>query len=217
MKRIINIAATMLMIGGLALLAFAGISYFHRPGGTAAPSWNKTEQARGREIAAHLAAGKGTPTQKVQIPSRLKHARAALAGSEPGIRLVIPRIDLDAPIVDTPPVNGVWQVADWAVGHLSTTPNPGAPGNMALSAHDDIKGEVFKRLGELRPGDSIEIFTPHMRYTYVVVNEQTVDPSDVGVLNPTKAATVTLISCTPYWVDTERLVIQGMLKSRTTA
>src|SRR5207302_7467032 len=113
-----------------------------------------------------------------------------------------------------PPVNGVWEVADWAVGHLTTTPDPGAPGNLALSAHDDIKGEVFKRLDELRPGDQILLYTRHAVYSYTVTTQQAVDPSDVSVLDPTTRPTVTMITCTPYWVDTQRMIVQGVLKSR---
>jgi LPXTG-site transpeptidase (sortase) family protein len=50
-------------------------------------------------------------------------------------------------------------------------------------------------------------------YTYVVTNQVTVDPSDVSVLAPTRLSTVTLISCAPYWVDTQRLVVQAVLQS----
>jgi sortase A len=114
-------------------------------------------------------------------------------------------------------MEGEWEVADWAVGHLTTTPNPGAKGNMALSAHDDIKGEVFKRLGELKPGDQVLLYTRHSVFSYVVVSESVVDPSDISVLAPTKTASVTLISCTPYWVDTQRVVVRADLKSRAAA
>jgi sortase A len=144
--------------------------------------------------------------------------KGLLAGNyvgEAATRIVIPKIGVDAPVVNTPPTGGIWIVADWAVGHLSTTPNPGQAGNMALSAHDDIKGEIFKRLGELQPGDAIILYTRHERYTYLVTSQSAVDPSDVAVLNPTKEATVTLITCTPYWVDSQRLIVQGLLKART--
>ncbi|MBV9279093.1 MAG: class D sortase, partial [Chloroflexi bacterium] len=148
--------------------------------------------------------------QKIAVPKG--PVAANLVGREPATRIVIPKIAVDAPVVETPPADGVWEVADWAVGHLTTTPQPGSPGNMALSAHDDIKGEIFKRLDELRPGDEIRLYTRHEVYSYIVTNQQVVDPSDIAVLAPTAAPTVTLISCTPYWVDTQRLVVQATLK-----
>jgi sortase A len=106
-------------------------------------------------------------------------------------------------------------VADWAVGHLTSTPDPGSVGNGAYAAHDDIKGELFKRLGELGPGDQVIVYSKHARYLYAVVRQQTVDPSNVSVLNQTRTPTVTLITCSPYWVDTYRLVVQAAFKSRS--
>lgn len=225
MKQVINALASVLMVGGIALLVFAGVQYLHHPSATGPSAWSKSDYAKGKSLAAKLA----TP-QTVSIPTALKSRRAKVRkngtlragglpapGSEPAIRIVAPSIHLNAPVVETPPVSGVWDVADWAVGHLTTSPNPGAVGNMALSAHDDIKGEVFKRLGDLKPGDTVELYTRHSLFTYVVVNRLVVDPSDVQVLNATRTPTVTLISCSPYWVDTQRLVVQAVLKNQTAA
>jgi sortase A len=190
-----------------------GIQYTHGSGHAATPpkqTWTKAQQKQGRKIAAAL----GNNQSTIKVPARLQGAHLPKAGSEPATRMVIPKIDLNAPVVETPPVQGVWEVADWAVGHLTTTPNPGAVGNSALSAHDDIKGEIFKRLGELKPGDPILLYTKHAVYTYDVVSATTVDPSDLSVLDPTRNATITLISCTPYWVDTQRLIVKAVLKTR---
>jgi sortase A len=211
MRRFVSLAGTLLMLVGIVILIYVGVSYARGQALPTAPSWNAAQKAKGQQIAARLA----TP-QTVKIPHRLR-TRQIAPGSEPAYRIVIPKIAVDAPVVETPPVNGVWDVADWAVGHLTSTPNPGAPGNMALSAHDDIKGEVFKRLGDLAPGDKVLLYTRHAVYTYTVVSQQAVDPSDVAVLDPTRTATVTLISCAPYWVDTQRLVVQAVLKARRAA
>lgn len=206
MRRLMSILGALLVIGGVALLAYVGYTYTH-PASASTPGWTQSQKRAGAEIARKY--GK----QQVAIPSRLSARSIPAAGREPATRMTIPAINLDAPVVQTPPVNGIWDVADWAVGHLSTTPNPGAPGNAAYSAHDDIKGEVFKRLGELKPGDQISLYTRHAVYAYTVTTQQVVDPSDVSVLNPTRTSTITLISCTPYWVDTQRLIIHAVLKS----
>lgn len=211
-KRVINILSVLLMLAGLGLLAYVGVSYERSQlAQPKKPSWTSAEREKGKKLATKLA-----HHQTVAVPTRLVGA-VPPSGSEAATRLVIPKIAVDAPVVETAPVNGIWNVADWAVGHLSTTPNPGGPGNDALSAHDDIKGEIFKRLGELRPGDNIRLYTRHSVSTYVVTSLSTVDPSDVSVLDLTKSATVTLISCTPYWVDSQRLIVQGLLKTRAAA
>ncbi|MGH2447502.1 MAG: sortase [Chloroflexota bacterium] len=203
MNRTLSYTGWAMMAVGLAILAYVGITLATKHQATT-HTWTKQQAKQAQTIALNL--GK----HKVQ---RSHNAPKVAAGSQPATHIDIPAIDVNAPIVQTAPVGGVWQVADWAVGHLTSTPNPGAKGNMALSAHDDIKGEIFKRVGQLRPGTPMEIYTTSAKYTYVVTGQQAVDPSDVAVLDPTSKATVTLISCSPYWVDTQRLVIRGVLKS----
>ena len=206
MNRIISVVATLLVLAGLGILAFVGVSYAVSIHSSApSPHWSRAQQKSGRQIASRLGG------QTIKVPTRT----TVIQGSEPATRIVIPKIDVDSPIVQTPPVNGVWQVADWQVGHLNSTPNPGSPGNGAYAAHDDIKGEIFKRVGQLAPGDSVWIYTTHYLYRYIVVRQLTVSPSDVAVLNPTIKPTITLISCSPYWVDTYRLAVQADLKSST--
>lgn len=208
MKRTLNILGSLLMVGGIALLVYVGISYVQHQH-SAATGWNATQKKQGQKIANQL-----KKHQKIEVP---KATSGPVPGSEPAIRMVIPKIGVNAPVVQTPPVNGVWQVADWAVGHLTTTPNPGVPGNSAMAGHDDIEGEIFKRVNELRPGDMILLYTRDTVYRYKVFNQEIVDPSNVSVLNQTRRPIVTLISCTPYWVDTQRLIIQAALTSHATA
>ena len=211
MKQFVHLAGTFLIVAGVAILIYVGVSYERSKTTTASvttPHWTVAQRTEARHLSARLSGH-----QTLAVPRRLARSLPP-PGSEPALRIVIPKIAVDAPVLQTQPRDGIWDVADWAVGHLATTPNPGAPGNNAMSAHDDIKGEIFKRLGELTPGNKILLYTRHAVYTYVVTNQLTVDPSNVSVLNPTRASTVTLISCVPYWVDTQRLVVQGVLRSR---
>jgi sortase A len=211
------------MVAGIGILVYVGVSYERSKQTPPTPHWSAAEAAKGRRLAAALAS-----QQRITLPQGLQKGRQTrpgqhtqrrlvAPGTETATRVVIPKIAVDAPVVETPPQDGVWPVPDWAVGHLTTTPNPGAAGNDALSAHDDIKGELFKRIGELRPGDIVQLYTQHAVYTYVVTSQQTVDPYDTSVLDSTQQATVTLISCTPYWVDTQRIVVQAVLKSQAAA
>lgn len=209
MRRLIGTFGTAMVVAGVALMAYVVVQY-HNSSTSASvttPHWTAAQRAQGKKIASTF---KSNQTVKVPVLSK---QLGTSAGREPALRMIIPKIAVDAPVVDTPPVNGVWDVADWKVGHLSTTPNPGAPGNAAFSAHDDIKGEIFKRVGELKPGDSIILKTAHASYRYVVTSQTVVDPSDTRPLNPTAVPSITLISCTPYWVDTQRLITRAVLKS----
>ena len=207
MRTAIRIIGSLLTIGGAALLVYVSVTYYRGVHPPAASHWSAAQRAAGKQLAARLA--------RRQTFAAPRQIAALQPGSDPAVRMVIPKIGVDAPVVQTPPVAGVWQVADWSVGHLSTTPNPGAAGNGAYAAHDDIKGEIFKRVGELAPGDKILLYTRHSVVSYIVTRQLTVDPSNISPLNPTAAPTITLISCAPYWVDTQRLIVQAVEKTRS--
>ena len=84
---------------------------------------------------------------------------------------------------------------------------------MVLSAHNDVYGEIFRDLDRLKAGDEIVLHTNQRAYTYVVVGTQVVEPTFVQVMDQTADPTLTLISCYPYLVDDERIVVQGRLES----
>jgi hypothetical protein len=81
-------------------------------------------------------------------------------------RIVADTIELDAEIKevgweiaveDGRPVN-TWQVADYAAGWHKNSSLPGRGGNVVLSGHHNIKGEVFRYIVELEPGDVVTVY-----------------------------------------------------------
>ena len=99
------------------------------------------------------------------------------------------------------------------VGQHANTANPGEKGNTVLSAHNDIFGEIFRDLDRLQPGDQIILYTNQRSYTYLVVDTQIVEPTEVEVMSATNQSSTTLISCYPYLVDNQRIVVKARLQS----
>lgn len=128
---------------------------------------------------------------------------------EQAIRIQIPAIGVDAPVVQ----GDGWEQLKKGVAQHIGTPNPDENGNIVLSGHNDIYGEVFRYLDRLNPGDSVVLFTSQRQYTYVVTGTQMVEPTAVEVMAPTPDARVTLISCHPYLVDIHRIVVSAVLQS----
>ncbi|MBL6983611.1 MAG: class D sortase, partial [Anaerolineales bacterium] len=124
-------------------------------------------------------------------------------------RIQIPAIGVDASIVQ----GDGWEQLKKGVGQHVGSINPGETGNIVLSAHNDVFGEIFRYLDELEPGDEIIIHTQQRVYTYVVFNKEIVEPTQVEFLDQTAKPVTTLISCYPYLVDDQRIVVQGQLKS----
>jgi sortase A len=122
-------------------------------------------------------------------------------------RIVIPSIDVDAVVVE----GDTWEDLKKGVGHHLNTANAGEKGNAVYSGHVDVYGEVFRRLEELKPGDMVTVYSGIHLYRYEVKRIRIVSPKETSVLAATSDATLTLITCYPYRVDTHRLVVIAKL------
>ena len=159
----------------------------------------------------------GAKPNEAEIPVHLRPVWQSLSNLptpipviEQAIRIQIPAINVDAPVVQ----GDNWEQLKKGVAQHIGTPNPGEKGNTVLSGHNDIYGEVFRYLDRLSPGDSVILFTSQRQYTYVITGTQMVEPTAVEVMAPTPDARVTLISCHPYLVDIHRIVVSAVLQGQ---
>jgi sortase A len=125
------------------------------------------------------------------------------------IRIQIPSIEIDAPIVQ----GDGWEQLKKGVGQNVGSADPGQTGNVILSAHNDVYGEIFRYLDKLAPGDQVVLYTQQRQYVYVVDRTALVEPTAVEVMASTGSPTVTLISCYPYLVDKQRIVVFARLQN----
>jgi sortase A len=151
-----------------------------------------------------------------EIPSHLQPMVQSLANlpvptaaPDQGIRIQIPAINIDAPIVQ----GDGWEQLKKGVGQNVGSENPGQNGNVILSAHNDVYGELFRFLDKLQPGDQVILYTQQRQYVYVVDRAALVEPTAVEVMASTGNPTVTLISCYPYLVDDQRIVVFARLQN----
>ena len=133
-------------------------------------------------------------------------------GPQQARRIQIPAINVDSSIYQ----GHGWEQLKKGVGQYVNGATPGRPGNVVLSAHNDIYGEIFRHLDQLQPGDEILISTERTTYTYVVRETEIVQPTETWVMGPTEHASTTLISCYPYLVDNKRIIVFADLASEIT-
>jgi sortase A len=157
----------------------------------------------------------GTRFNEAEIPEHLRPLVQSLynvplptPGPEQAVRIQVPAISVDAPIVQ----GDGWEQLKKGVGQHLGTSNPGERGNLVLSAHNDIFGEIFRDLDRLRPGDLVIVHTNQRAYTYIVVDTRLVEPTAVEVMDHTPQPTATLISCYPYLKDNQRIVVIARLQ-----
>lgn len=161
------------------------------------------------------AQGNTRPNEE-EIPEHLRPMVQSLANipiptaaPDQAIRLQVPAITVDAPIVQG---DGFEQLKK-GVGQNVGSANPGQNGNVILSAHNDVYGELFRYLDKLAPGDQVILYTQQRQYVYVVDRTAIVEPTAVEVMASTGSPTVTLISCYPYLVDKKRIVVFARLQN----
>jgi sortase A len=157
----------------------------------------------------------GARPNDAEIPEHLRPLVQSLVniplptpGPEQATRIQIPAIGVDAPVVQ----GDGWEQLKKGVGQHVGTANPGERGNLVLSAHNDVFGEIFRELDRLQTGDEVVIYTNQRSYTYVVNQTTIVEPTQVDVMEATSQPTVTLISCYPYLVDNQRIVVTARLQ-----
>jgi LPXTG-site transpeptidase (sortase) family protein len=144
---------------------------------------------------------------------------------EAPVRLIIPSIYLDAPVVlshaETVQVRGgeylSWNPPDdYAIGWHDNSALLGEPGNTVLNGHHNIHGEVFRNLIDVEIGDTIVVLGPTQMYLYVVANKLIVpekyEQIDTRMENArwilgTEDERLTLITCWPYETNTHRLIL----------
>lgn len=104
-----------------------------------------------------------------------------------------------------------------AVGHLKgTAPIGDAYGNCCIAGHRNYSfGRFFNRLNEVQEGDAVILTDQNgMEYTYIVSSATVVKPEELSVLEPLEGGELTLITCTPLFLATDRLVVSCKLAEK---
>ncbi len=133
---------------------------------------------------------------------------AIYSGGELICLLKIPKISLEEAVRE----GDSKDVLSSALCHLEKTAYPGNTGNCCISGHRNyVFGKYFNRLDEIEVGDLVELETIDNTYIYQVYETLVVEPDDVKVLDSTEQKTLTLITCTPLFVGTHRLIVKAVL------
>ena len=166
----------------------------------------------------------GTPAPSLfALPADLLIPTPTLVPAElPPVRLVIPSIELDAPVVpigwhagsDSGTIG--WDDPGPAVGWLRNSALPGAESNVVLAGHHNVRGEVFSRLIDLRVNDSVCLVGDETVYCYRVREHFIVPDKDAPAeqreqnalwIAPTIDERLTLVTCWPHTHNTHRLIV----------
>jgi sortase A len=165
----------LLLIVAVSCLAAYGYTFLEQMGSQAYAAWSFD-----RDL-------------KRPAPLRVKVTGAGpLRGDSIVGRIWIPKLRLSAMVREGDDATTLRR----AVGHIPATPLPGQPGNVGVAGHRDT---FFRRLGDLRAGDSIGFSTMDGEFTYEVESLRVVAPEDVEVLASSQEKVLTMVTCYPFF------------------
>ena len=133
-----------------------------------------------------------------------------IAGNGVMCHIEIPKIKADLPVF-----HGVsLSTLEKGAGHLegSSLPVGGAGTHAVMTAHTGLNSaKLFTDLVEMKIGDEFYIYTLDQILAYRVDNILVVEPEDVGALSMVEGKDyVTLVTCTPYGINSHRLLVRGI-------
>lgn len=171
------------------------------------------EEAGQQAIAYNLAITPGTSNaySEEQLVSAAEKYNSQLDIAGNGIMgyVEIPKIQVNLPIYHGTEA----EVLDRGVGHLlgSSLPIGGENTHAVLSGHSGMASQkMFTDLEQLTPGDVFYLNVLNETLAYQVTEINTVLPYETELLGilPGKGL-CTLVTCTPYGVNTHRLLVRG--------
>ena len=219
-------------IAAVAIIAFlAGLGLLLYP--TVSSAWNRRRSAKTVAAYTELAAAidpavyekmladaedynRSLPLEPeyVLTGTRLAQYQQLLDADGTGMMgyIDIPRIGVSLPIY-----HGTDEaVLQAAVGHLEWTSLPvgGSGTHCVLSGHQGLpNATLFTDLDQLEPGDTFTLHVLSRALTYTVREILVVEPEDTQALNIVPGEDLcTLMTCTPYGVNTHRLLVRGTRK-----
>jgi len=133
--------------------------------------------------------------------------RSAPAGSAVG-RIVIPRIGASYVVV-----NGTsTEALKSGPGIYPETGFPGVPGTTAIAGHRTTYLAPFRHIDALRPGNHILLYMPYAHFTYTVIGQHVVSPTNVlAAVSSVGYTRLVLSACTPLFSAARRLLVYAHL------
>ena len=216
-----TVVAVVVLVTGIGIIAYPTVSDW----------WNTYHQYR--DIANYVAAVQNTDAEEleamrqeaIEYNKRLlsKSNRFAMTEAEKAeydslLDLtgsgVMGYVQINAINVDYPIYHGMDEkVLQMAIGHLEGTSLPvgGPDTHTAISGHRGLpSARLFTDLDRLVEGDTFSITVLDETMFYEVDQIRIVEPSDLSNLEIVKGEDyATLITCTPYGVNTHRMLVRG--------
>lgn len=179
------------------------------PTATATPTQTPTPPPSATPLPTATATATATPTPRPLLPIRLQIPAI-------GVNSRVETIEAEVTQISETHEIQHWPDPGYVVGHYAFSGRPTEGRNMVLVGHNNWKGQVFRNLPRLEPGDVITLSTADNAYRYRVTDTVIIpyraDPvlgAELlwGYLKQQEEERLTLYSCYPFATNADRIVV----------
>jgi sortase A len=202
-RRLRRPAGFALLAVGLLLIAEASITVLWQEPLTAL--WTRGEQ---KKLAAEL--DRTGPLGDGTLPTLARALERRADEGDPLGRVVIPDIGVKFVFVQGTATADLKK----GPGHYFDTKLPGMAGTVGIAGHRTTYLAPFRKIDDLKPGNTVELRMPYGTFTYTVAGTEIVSPRDVSVLRHRSGDWLVLTACHPLYSAAKRIVVSARL-SRT--
>lgn len=220
-KHILNIVIILMFVIGFSVLLYPAISEYinSKHASRIIASYNETVKNSGEAELKQLIDEADDYNKRLSQNSSAFYTPDLVSGYDDALDItgngVMGYIDIDKLNLELPIYHGVSkEVLQIGVGHLPGTSLPvgGESTHAVLSGHRGLpSSKLFTDLNEMEVGDTFTVTVLDRVYTYEVDQIKVVLPSETSDLQIVKGEDhCTLMTCTPYGINTHRLLVRGV-------
>ena len=220
-KHILNIVIILMFVIGFSVLLYPAISEYinSKHASRIIASYNETVKNSDEAELKQLIDEADDYNKRLSQNSSAFYNPDLVSGYDDALAItgngVMGYIDIDKLNLEFPIYHGVSkEVLQIGVGHLPGTSLPvgGESTHAVLSGHRGLpSAKLFTDLNEMEVGDTFTVTVLDRVYTYEVDQIKVVLPSETSDLQIVKGEDhCTLMTCTPYGINTHRLLVRGV-------
>jgi sortase A len=207
MKKLARIVGTLMIVAGVAALAWAFAVWRWEDPFTATLNYlDQRELAQTFDRKLEEGRPAGTPAAVVDVRNTLPRSAIAWRRSlKPGdavARLRIPRLGLSEIIVNGTDHNSLKR----GPGRYLGSAMPGEGKLVYVAGHRTTYGAPFSRIDKLRKGDRVFVELPYATFEYVITGHRIVKATETSVLKSKGREQLLLQACHPRFFATHRYI-----------
>ncbi|HSL63672.1 MAG TPA: sortase [Gaiellaceae bacterium] len=211
MRRAVRLLGTLLIVAGVATLAWAVVVWrWEDPVTSVYTGWQQRQLESAYDERARAFAATEVPEAETAsaadrarvVAAAARRYRADLERGDAVARLHVPRIDVDMLVVEGTDDDTLKR----GPGRYRGSALPGESRLVYIAGHRTTYGAPFSHIDRLRRGDRVVLELPYATFEYRITGHRIVAADALEVLRPGRREVLALQACHPRFFATQRWI-----------